>query len=163
MDGRTKVIILSDTHRQNANFFKALEKEGEYDMVIHAGDVEGSELTIERGAGCRVEMVMGNNDFFSNLPREREFYIGKYKTWVTHGHDYYVSVGNEIIKAEARARGVDILIYGHTHRPSIESEGGLITINPGSLTYPRQDGRKPSYVVLYVFDSGIVEYEIKYL
>ncbi|MBR5945096.1 MAG: metallophosphoesterase [Lachnospiraceae bacterium] len=163
MEDGTKVIVLSDTHRQNENFFKVIEKEKDYDMIIHCGDVEGSELTFARAVNCRVEMVMGNNDFFSSLPREREFYIGPYKVLVTHGHDYYVSMGNEIIKAEARARGIDILMYGHTHRPLIENEGGLLTINPGSLTYPRQEGRRPSYVVLSVYNSGEMGYEIKYL
>lgn len=163
MDDKLKVIILSDTHRQNQNFFKVLELESPCDMIIHCGDVEGSEYAITRAANCRVEMVMGNNDFFSNLPREREFYIGQYKTWVTHGHDYYVSMSNEMLKAEARSRGADILLYGHTHRPVIDNEGGLLTINPGSLTYPRQEGRRPTYVVMYVGTDGEIKCEIKEL
>jgi putative phosphoesterase len=163
MESRTKVIIISDTHRQNDNFFKVLEAEKDFDMIIHCGDVEGSELTFTRAVNCRVEMVMGNNAFFSALPREREFYIGSKKVLVTHGHDYYVSMGNGIIKAEARARGIDILMYGHTHKPLVENEGGLITINPGSLTYPRQEGRRPSYAALYVYSDGEAIAEIKYL
>lgn len=35
---------------------------------------------------------------FSDLPREITLDIGPYKVWVTHGHNYYVSMGNETIK-----------------------------------------------------------------
>ena len=33
-------------------------------------------------------------------------------------------------------------MYGHTHMPVIENEDGILVINPGSLTYPRQRGRR---------------------
>ena len=39
---------------------------------------------------------------------------------ITHGHYYYVSAGLEDIKKEARGRGMDIVMFGHTHRPLIE-------------------------------------------
>ena len=117
-----KVLIVSDTHKRNDNFFHVMEMVGPIDMVIHCGDIEGSEYAIEAGAGCPVEMVAGNNDFFSDLPMEREFELGQYKVWVTHGHHYYVSMGNERLKQEARSRGVDIVFYGHTHRPDIDLE-----------------------------------------
>ena len=108
-------------------------------------------------------MVTGNNDFFSDLPAEKEFQIGKYKIWLTHGHTYYVSMNNEYIKREAKARGVDIVMYGHTHRPVLDVEADLITLNPGSLTYPRQEGRKPSYILMEVDESGEAHFTLKYL
>ena len=42
--------------------------------------------------------------FFSDLPREEEFYIGKYKIFITHGHSYYVSLDPEYIREEGKAR-----------------------------------------------------------
>jgi len=155
-----KILIVSDTHRQNDNYFKAMEKEKPCDMVIHCGDIEGSEYAISEAAGCRVEMVMGNNDFFSNLPRVREFKVGSHTFFVTHGHDFYVSMGNEILKSEARSRGADVLLYGHTHRPVIEKEAGLTVINPGSLTYPRQEGRRPTYVVMTISEKDEINCEL---
>ena len=143
-----KILIVSDTHRQNGNYLTVVKKHAPLDMVIHCGDVEGSEFTICEAAGCPVEMVMGNNDFFSSLPREREFSLGKNKVWLTHGHNYYVSMGNETIKAEAKAKDVDIVMYGHSHKPVIDYDNGVIAINPGSLTYPRQEGKKPSYIIM---------------
>ena len=38
-----KILIVSDTHRKNDNYIKALEKSAPVDMVIHCGDIEGSE------------------------------------------------------------------------------------------------------------------------
>ena len=97
-----KILIVSDTHRRNENYFRVIEKLGKIDLVIHCGDAEGSEYAISEGAGCETLIVMGNNDFFSKLPREIETTIGKYKVWITHGHNYYVSMGNETLKKVAR-------------------------------------------------------------
>lgn len=158
-----KILIVSDTHRRNENFIKALERVEPIDMVIHCGDAEGSEDEICQVAGCPVEVVMGNNDFFSVLPREKEIYIGNYKVWILHGHNYYVSTGNETLKKEARGRGVDIVMYGHTHRPVVDIEDDLITINPGSLSYPRQDGRRPSFVVMEMDKEGKAHFSLSFL
>ncbi len=158
-----KVLIVSDTHRRNENYIEVLERVAPVDMVIHCGDIEGSEYLIAESAGCLVQMVTGNNDFFSDLPREKEFNIGKYKVWLTHGHTYYVSMSNENLKREARERGVDIVMYGHTHRPVVDIESDIIAINPGSLTYPRQDGKRPSFVIMELDKAGEAHFTINYL
>ena len=158
-----KILIVSDTHRENENYLKVIEREKPVDMVIHCGDAEGSEYLIQEAAGCPVQIVLGNNDFFSDLDREKEFTIGSYKVWLTHGHNYYVSMGNETIKEEARSRGINIVVYGHTHRPVIDIEEDVIAINPGSLTYPRQDGKQPSYVVMELDAFKDAHFEIKYV
>lgn len=158
-----KVLVVSDTHRKNDTYLEVLEKNGPVDMVIHCGDVEGSEYLIKEAAGCPVQMVMGNNDFFSDLPREIEFKLGKYKIWVTHGHNYYVYMDNQIIKEDAKGRGVDIVMYGHTHKPVVDTDGDVIAINPGSLTYPRQEGRRPSYIIMEIDEKEEVHFTICYL
>ena len=148
-----KILIVSDTHRYNANFLKVVDKTAPLDMVVHCGDVEGSELLISEAAGCPVEMVQGNNDFFSQLPREKEFMIGSYKVWLTHGHNYYIAMNNEMIKEEARLREVDIVMCGHTHKPLVDIGNDVTLLNPGSISYPRQENRKPSYIIMEI-DSG---------
>lgn len=158
-----KILIVSDTHRKNDNYFTLLERQKPLDMVIHCGDAEGSEYALSQAADCPVQIVLGNNDFFSNLPRELEFEIGRYHVWVTHGHSYYVSVGCERIKQEARERGVDIVMFGHTHRPYLDEEEDLIVLNPGSLSYPRQDGRRPSYIIMELDEEGKADFRIEYL
>ena len=50
-----KILIVSDTHRQNGNLCKVLAMVGDYiDMLIHLGDAEGSEDYIREIAGCPV-------------------------------------------------------------------------------------------------------------
>ena len=157
-----RILVVSDTHRKNDNYFEVL-KRVHPDMVIHCGDTEGSEYALSAGADCPVQIVLGNNDFFSYLPKELEFPIGPYRVWVTHGHNYYVSMGNENLKREARARGMDIVLYGHTHRPVIDTDDGVIAINPGRLSYPRQEGRLPSYVIMELDEKEELHFTIRYL
>ena len=78
-----KILISSDTHRKHENLLKVLERECPVDLLIHLGDAEGYEDYIAEQAGCPVEVVAGNNDFFSSLPREKELQIGKYKVLIT--------------------------------------------------------------------------------
>lgn len=158
-----KILIVSDTHRNNTNFLKVVEKTAPVDLMVHCGDVEGSEVLISRAAGCPVEIVQGNNDFFSDLPREKEFTIGGYKVWLTHGHNYYIAMNNEIIKEEARNRNVDIVMCGHTHKPVVEIGNDVTLVNPGSLSYPRQENHRPSYVLMEIDREGEAHYTINYL
>lgn len=157
-----KILIVSDTHRRDGNLTGVLDMVGTPDMLIHCGDVEGSEDFIRSIAGCPVHMVAGNNDFFSDLKKEEEFYIGDYKVWLTHGHNYYVSMGTEFIREEAKSRGVDIVMFGHTHRPYLE-QGKVTVLNPGSLSYPRQEGRRPSYILMELDAKGRTHYHINYI
>lgn len=157
-----KILIVSDTHRRDGNLTGVLDMVGTPDMLIHCGDVEGSEDFIRSIAGCPVHMVAGNNDFFSDLKKEEEFYIGDYKVWLTHGHNYYVSMGTEFICEEAKSRGVDIVMFGHTHRPYLE-QGKVTVLNPGSLSYPRQEGRRPSYILMELDAKGQTHYHINYI
>ncbi|MBP5198694.1 MAG: metallophosphoesterase [Lachnospiraceae bacterium] len=157
-----KIIVVSDTHGRNENYFKVLELHNP-DMVIHCGDVENSEYALESAAECPVYMVRGNNDFFTELPAELELQIGKYKCFVTHGHNYYVSMSAKHIKREAIDRGADIVFYGHTHKPVVDMDDDVIAVNPGSLSYPRQDGRRPSYVIMEIDKEEKVHFTIAYL
>lgn len=69
MGQQKKILIVSDTHRKNDNYFALLERLGPLYMVIHCGDAEGSEYAISQAAvnqtaDCLVHIVPGNNDFF---------------------------------------------------------------------------------------------------
>lgn len=158
-----KILIVSDTHRHTENLDKVLNKVKPIDMLIHCGDVEGSEDYIEQVAECPVYIVAGNNDFFSHLSRELEVEIGEYKAFVTHGHNYYVSMGTEHIIEEAVSRGVDIVMYGHTHQPVIDIRDNIVVLNPGSLSYPRQDGKVPTFIIMEIDRYGDAHYTLNYL
>lgn len=157
-----KVLVVSDTHKKNDAYFEVLRRE-QPDMVIHCGDAEGSEYALTQAADCPVHIVLGNNDFFSHLPRELELEIGPYKVWATHGHTYFVYMDNEYLKQEAKARGVDVVLYGHTHRPVIDKKGGVIAVNPGSLSYPRQANHRPSYALMELDGKERLHFRIVYL
>lgn len=157
-----RVLVVSDTHRKN-DLYIALVERLSPDMVIHCGDVEGSTYTIREAAHAECHIVAGNNDFFDSLPEEEEFMIGSHRAYLTHGHHYYISVGTEMLKSEAKARGFDIVFFGHTHKPLIERDENLLIINPGSISYPRQEGRKNSYVLMEVDEDGKIDAKICYI
>lgn len=160
-----KILIVSDTHRRDGNLVEVIQKHVPLDMLIHLGDAEGSDTMIPEWVNveCRMEMVLGNNDFFSMLDREREIKIGPYKALITHGHYYSVSLGTEHILEEGKSRGVDIVMFGHTHKPLVEKKKGITLLNPGSLSYPRQEGRKPSYILMELDENGKADYQICYV
>ena len=142
-----RILIVSDTHGYHRNLDRALESAGAVDMFIHLGDVEGGEY-INAVVACEKHIVRGNNDFFSELPKEDEFYIGEKKVFITHGHTYCVSLDPQQVKEEGRARSADIVMFGHTHRPYLEQNPDITVLNPGSLSFPRQEGRKGSYMIM---------------
>ena len=69
----------------------------------------------------------------------------------------------ERLRAEAKERGMQIAMFGHTHRPLIDQSGPVTLINPGSLSYPRQEGRKPSYILMELDREGLAHYTVNYL
>lgn len=158
-----KVLIVSDTHGNHYNLDRILDEVGHIDMFIHLGDVEGGEAYLEAIIDCEKHLVKGNNDFFSDLPKEAEFYIGKYKTFITHGHGYFVSLDPEYIREEGKSRCADIVMFGHTHKPYFEKTPEIILLNPGSVSYPRQEGRKGSYMILELDENENLNFQQCYL
>jgi hypothetical protein len=158
-----KVMIVSDTHRKHKNLKMALDRMSPIDLLIHLGDAEGYEEYIAELAKCPIEIVAGNNDFFSRLDYEKVITVGKYKVFLTHGHYYYVEAGvRDLVKA-GKAKEVDIIMYGHTHRPVLEHVDGMTVLNPGSLTHPRQEGRQPSFIMMETDREGEAHFTVHYL
>jgi putative phosphoesterase len=156
-------MIVSDTHRKLRTLEQALSNEGEIDMLIHLGDFEGDDEAIAGMCGCKMLIVPGNNDFFTGYPKEIETEIAGRKVLITHGHYYMVSLDLRTIEDEARSRGMDIVMFGHTHKPVIQTIDGVTLINPGSLSYPRQQDRKCSYIMMEVDDENELHYTLKKL
>lgn len=158
-----KILIVSDTHGRDSKLEEAVMREAPFDMLVHCGDVEGREFYIEALAECPCCIIAGNNDFFSDLEREEEINIAGYRTLVTHGHYYGVSMDITGVMEEAQARECQMVFFGHTHKPVVSEKDGVLAINPGSLSYPRQEGRKPSYAVMEVLPGEKPQVEIRYL
>ncbi len=144
-----KILIVSDTHGKESNLKKALDEADSPDCMIHLGDSECTLEHMQSLVSCPVYMVAGNCDYFTGLPATRIEKLDGYKILMTHGHHYYVSVGIRDLKEDARTNGCSVAMFGHTHRPFIdESDPELTVLNPGSLSYPRQEGRRPSYILM---------------
>lgn len=158
-----RILIVSDTHGRDRNFERVLLCTDPVDYIFHLGDLEGSEAYIEDICPCPVYMVSGNNDFFSSVPAEQVVSVEGHKIFMTHGHRYGVDFDCSRLRDAARARGCDLVFCGHTHRPLIDTDGDIFVINPGSLTYPRQDNRQPSFVLMDIDQQGKMHFTINYL
>ncbi len=159
-----KVLIISDTHGHEENLKKVLEREGMPDHVIHLGDSEDSGIHMRKMLDCPLHIVAGNCDFFSDLPKVAIVELGGHRIMLTHGHYHYVSVGTRDLLEEAKVNGCDIVMFGHTHRPFFDQSDSEVTVlNPGSLSFPRQEGRRPGYMMMEIKEDGTVEYRQKYV
>lgn len=158
-----KAIVVSDTHGHLDNLKRVLQLH-EPDMLIHAGDVGADADKIYAMANCVTHIVKGNNDFFSDYPKEDFFEFGGRKIFLTHGHTYGVYSGLNLLRYEGLERGADVVIYGHTHYPDVNAaEGDITLINPGSLSQPRQPGRQPSYIIFEIDRYDEAHFTIAYL
>ena len=158
-----KILIVSDSHGRNHHLNTVLDRVGDIDLFLHLGDLEGSEDFIEAFVNCKIEMISGNNDYFTEIPREKIIKIGKYTVFMTHGHKYGVYYDTDKLKEAARAHNANIVLYGHTHIPSIDMSDDIITVNPGSITQPRQSGRRPSFILMEIDKDGEAHFTINYV
>lgn len=157
-----KILIVSDSHGRHIYLDRIVEKVAPIDLLLHLGDLEGGEEHIKQIAPCQVEMVSGNNDYFTTIEREKVIEIGKYRVFMTHGHRYHVYYELETIREAAAQRFADIVMFGHTHIPLLDQSSGITVINPGSISQPRQEGRKPSYIIMEIDQKGEAHYTINY-
>lgn len=165
-----RVLIISDTHGNVTNFDKVMPKVGSVDYLLHLGDVGNDVHYIETAAGCPCCFVAGNNDYFSDLPKERVVKIGGITIYMAHGHNLYVNFHKRLLIKAAKDAGASIAMFGHTHVPMIVTEknceenkkkyAGIDLINPGSLSLPRQADHIPTYIIMTISETGTVQYEL---
>ena len=75
--------------------------------------------------------------------------------FATHGHHFNTKNPPPLRKGE-------FLLHGHTHVPDLDdSDRHLLIGNPGSLSYPRQRGRRPTYMVLTLVRGKAPQAELK--
>ena len=81
-----RILIVSDTHREDEALKLLLEENAPLDMLIHLGDAEGSEMMYKNWLplSTRLIVLKGNNDFFSDLESERSIRIGNSNCLLTH-------------------------------------------------------------------------------
>jgi putative phosphoesterase len=96
-------------------------------LVLHAGDV-GSPEALAELQGCRpVLAVRGNVDrglWAADLPDSRLEEIDGTHVYLLH------DLGT--LDLDPVAAGVQVVVFGHSHRPSVTVRGGVLYVNPGS-------------------------------
>ena len=151
-----KILVISDTHGELYNLRRVLREVGKIDRVFMLGDCEEQEADIRAlfPSGC-MYFVRGNCDRHSDAEAELDFTLEGVTFHLTHGNGQ-TDAG---IRKRALAAGASVICRGHTHRPSSEKEDGVLTVNPGSLSAPRQWDGIPTYAVITV-ENGKAEAEI---
>ncbi len=162
-----RVLVMSDSHGNSENVRRAIEKTreevGDFQLLIHLGDV-GNAQEVEELAGVPCYIVRGNTDYDRNLRDVNVILVGEHRLFLTHGHRYGVHSSLLSLRNAALENDCDIAMYGHTHVPLLDEDVDDVTIlNPGSLTYPRQEGKKQSFVVMEVDDAEEVTYQFYYM
>ncbi len=148
-----KILVVSDSHRKHEYLNIAIDYI-KPDRIYHLGDAEGSEGRFMAKTDAMLEIVRGNCDLNSDLPRDVVMSVGKHVVMLTHGHAYHVDYAYDSLVAAAKEKGADYVLFGHTHVPVLTEIDGVTLLNPGSISRPRQHDRKPSYAVIEVDDAG---------
>ncbi|MGL5381677.1 metallophosphoesterase family protein [Clostridium sp.] len=115
--------VISDTHGVLRD--DVIDRLSGCDYIIHAGDI-GSEDIIKKLQEIAVTIaVKGNNDledWTKSLNEREKINIGGKSIFIIH----------EIKRLPRYVDNVDVVIYGHSHKYSLENEGDIIFFNPGS-------------------------------
>ena len=64
----------------------------------------------------------------------------------------------ERFKQYALQNHIDIVMFGHTHKPYIEIDEDVTVLNPGSVSYPRQSDHMPTFLIMEIDDEGEAHY-----
>ena len=144
-----KCIVMSDTHGSLKGIEKLKSLFGENDYIIHLGDGAGDLKDVFSQYPDKVYLCKGNCDFVSVYPDEVVLEIEQTRILCCHGHQYGVKTLLGVLAREAKQRGCDVALYGHTHRADICEMDGVTLINPGSLRYAADAGGSYCYLVVH--------------
>lgn len=132
-----RVLLVSDTHGSLERFYRIKEKLGTIDAVFHMGDLGADAGDMGLALNAPVYAVRGNCDDpleAKDMAFERIVTLGGLRFLLTHGHR---SGGEYALCLRAEESHCASAFFGHTHRRFIGSQNGVLLVNPGSLSYPR--------------------------
>jgi|SRR5690348_6308252 putative phosphoesterase len=140
--------LISDTHgllRPEA----CAQLEG-VDHIIHAGDIGRSEVIAGLREIAPTTAIRGNIDagaaWAHDYPATARVTLGDRSIYVLHNLDD--------LDLDPAAAGIDVVVSGHSHRPKIETVGGVLYINPGSAG-PRRFTLPIALAILEVTDGAL--------
>ena len=119
------VGVISDTH--NLMRAEALSALAGAELIIHAGDIGRPEVLDALGGVAPVVAVRGNNDreAWARAVAETEtIQLGEVRIYLLHAV--------RELTLDPAAGGFDVVISGHSHRPSVTRRAGVLYLNPGS-------------------------------
>lgn len=117
--------VLSDTH----GLFRPelLPALAGVDHILHAGDVGDPAILTELARIAPVTAIRGNIDTHgpcSLLPATEAIELAGCLLYIVHALD--------ALDLNPQAAGIGVVLFGHSHRPSIEHRNGVLYLNPGS-------------------------------
>lgn len=120
-----RVGLISDTHgllRPEALRFLAGS-----DHIVHAGDIGGAHILKQLALIAPVTAVRGNNDNGAWADELAETELIRFGTIFVHVlHDIAQ------LDIDPHGTGVQVVVTGHSHKPSNVEKNGVRYVNPGS-------------------------------
>lgn len=151
-----KILIVADTHGLNNDKLDEIIKCEKCDINIHAGDYL---ISIDEMKKKFNYFVDGNNDY--GYKNENIFSIMGFKFLLIHGHEYFnFDYEKWINKARKELIDFDVVIFGHSHIPLINTSSKPFFINPGSFSLPRKSNDN-SYIIA-VIENNKINFTLKY-
>ncbi|MDW7709118.1 MAG: metallophosphoesterase [Deferrisomatales bacterium] len=108
---------------------------GEAEVLLHAGDYTGETVVdyLEHGDPRPFYGVAGNADPMSvvrRLPATRLLSLAGRRVGLVHGWGSSEGLEDRILAS--LPQGLDLVVYGHSHRPRRAERGETLLVNPGS-------------------------------
>jgi len=129
--------VISDTHlpvRAKKLPDDLIDHLKDVDLILHAGDFQDMDaLTQIRDIG-ELRAVHGNIDtreLKKELPEKDVLEIEGFKIGITHGSGPPLGLEERV---KSKFFDVDVIVYGHSHKPKNELIDGTLFFNPGSPT-----------------------------
>jgi putative phosphoesterase len=118
-----RIGLISDTHGLLRP--QALAALAGVERIIHAGDIGNAGVLDALAAIAPVDVVRGNNDtgvWAAAIPHDVTLEYGGVRIYLLH----------DIKELKGRMPAVQVVIAGHSHRPLVHEQDGVLRINPGS-------------------------------
>ena len=117
-----KVAILSDTHGLLRPEVKQYLEQA--DAILHGGDINKPAIVEELRRYAPLYIVRGNNDkeWAEDLPHDLRVTLGGVTFYMVHNRK----------EAATDLAGVDVVVFGHSHKYLQEEKDGRLWLNPGS-------------------------------
>ncbi|RYJ15465.1 metallophosphoesterase [Halogeometricum borinquense] len=148
------LTVVSDTHSTDSHRLsgRTLEAVREAELVVHLGDfMRESVLDAFESESSQLFGVYGNNDdagIRDRLPDARTFTFAGLTFAATHTR----RGGSTALSMFGRERGADVVLFGHSHRPTFDGTGEVTLLNPGSHAQPR--GHRTAHAELEPMTDG---------